>query len=149
MGLWNSLSSICMSMELIAVGRQLGTGTTLLHRRGGEARKLLSSSKANWHISVQVKLCIFYSTSKKGRQCSADLEINLLRAVTWPVSCWTSFLKVGCHISSIARIFSEFASMSCWMTIKPSNFLAVIPNAHFLGFNFMRWRGRLSKASFK
>lgn len=65
-------------------------------------------------ILVYWKSFGFFSVWKKGRHCSADLEMNRLRAATRLVSFWTSpFLE---HLFALAYIFSGLALISQWNT---------------------------------
>ena len=53
----------------------------------------------------------------------------------------------GDDISSIAFILSGFVSIPRLLTIKPKNFPAETPKAHFAGFNFMLYSFRIRNAS--
>ena len=72
---------------------------------------------------------------KKGEHLSADLDMNLPKAATHPVSLWTSFTDVGDYISNIARILLGFASMPLSSMRKPRHFPPVTPNTRSLGFS--------------
>ena len=50
-------------------------------------------------------------------------------------------------MSSITFIFSGFASIPRWLTMKPRNFPADTPKAHLDGFSFMLYFLRIRNAS--
>ena len=75
--------------------------------------------------------------------------MNRFRDAMQPVSFWTSLMHFGGSIFRIAVIFSGLASMSLWLTMKPSSFPAGTPKTHFVGFNFHWNRLRLLKVSVK
>jgi hypothetical protein len=72
-----------------------------------------------------------------------------LRAANDPVSFWTSLIRAGGLIASIALIFSGFASMPRYETRNPSNFPPETPKTHLSGFIFVRVARSLSKTRVK
>jgi hypothetical protein len=70
--------------------------------------------------SVQVNGLDFRNSLKKGSALSASLEMKRLRAANDPVSFWTSLIRAGGLIASIALIFSGFASMPRYKTRNPA-----------------------------
>ncbi|WP_266194711.1 hypothetical protein, partial [Salmonella enterica] len=67
----------------------------------------------------------------KGKFLSADLDMNLLRDVSLPVSLWAPFLVVGGSIRSIASILFGLASIPFVETKHPRNFPFFTPKTHF------------------
>jgi hypothetical protein len=104
--------------------------------------QLLNASSA---FLVQTKGLDFRNSLKNGRARSASLVINRLSTAKHLVSFWTSFMRAGSHISSIALIFSGLALIPRCETRKPSNFSAETPNTHLSGFNIMCIECNLSK----
>ena len=86
---------------------------------------------------------------KKGKHLSADLDINLPKAATHPVSFWTSFTEVGDFISRIARILSGFSSIPLSSTRKPRHFPPVTPNTHLSGLSRIWWFRKIMNVSHK
>ena len=52
----------------------------------------------------------------------------------------------GDDMLSTAFILSGFASIPRLLTIKPKNFSAETPKAHFFGFNYMLYSFRIKNA---
>ena len=75
------------------------------------------------------------------------METNLFRAATFPFKLCTAFTVLGGSSSNMARTFSGLTSIPLWDTMKPKNFLAVTPNTHLLGFNFMLYDRRVLNVS--
>ena len=70
---------------------------------------------------------------KKGFSRSVKREIKRPRAASRPVSCWISFLELGAGDCRMAFSRKGFSSIPFCVTIKPRNFPALTPNAHFSG----------------
>jgi hypothetical protein len=87
----------------------------------------------------------FNSSLKNGKARSASLEINRLSAAKHPMSFWTSLMRAGGRIPSIALIFSGLASIPRFKTKKPISFRAETPNTHLSGYNIMRIEHNLLK----
>ena len=85
-----------------------GSGAT---NTGSEVRCCFSSWKAYSASSVKENGPDLLNSLKKGRALSARLEIKRLRAARDPVSFWTSLMRPGGLIASIALIMAGFASM--------------------------------------
>ena len=77
-----------------------------------------------------------FSTSKYGKFLSADLEMNLLKDASLPVSLWAPFLVLGGSIQSIASILLGFASIPFVDTRHPRNFPFFTSKTIFSGFSF-------------
>jgi hypothetical protein len=73
---------------------------------GSDIRYCFSSWNASSSFSVQTKGLDFHSSLKNGRARSASLEIKWLSTANHPVSFWTSLMRAGGRITSIALIFS-------------------------------------------
>ena len=84
--------------------------------------------------------------AKNGFNRSVNQEINHPRADNRPISCCTPFLELGAGESKIALSYAGFASIPLCVTIKPKNWSALTPNAHFKGLSFMSYALRKSKA---
>lgn len=52
---------------------------------------------------------------------SANLVMNQLSAVIRPMTYYIFLLEIGCRMSSIAQIYSEFASMSRLVIMNSKN----------------------------
>ena len=106
-----------------------------LTRMGGEIKYIFNVENASSHFVSHLKA--FFRTWKKGWHLSLALDTNRLKVAILPVRCWTSFIPEGDGMSSTAFIFSGFASIPQWLTMKPTNFPVDTPKAHLAGFNFM------------
>jgi uncharacterized membrane protein YedE/YeeE len=76
-----------------------------------------------------------FSTSKKGKFLSADLEINLFNDASLPVNLWAPFLYFGGSIQSIASILLGLALIPFVDTKQPRNLPFFTPKIHFSGFS--------------
>jgi hypothetical protein len=65
-----------------------------------------------------------FNALKNGRLCSADLEMNLLRAATRPFNIWMTFFVFGCSIYLIPLILSGLASILLQRPGIPISFLS-------------------------
>jgi hypothetical protein len=70
--------------------RRRGNEGSGLARVAKSDRCCLSDSKAAACSSPQAKSFAPHNVLRKGRLCSADLEMNLFRVANLPVSRWTS-----------------------------------------------------------
>lgn len=91
----------------------------------------------------------FLITSKNETHLSIALEMNWLKATTFPFKLWTSLIIFGASISLDAFIFSELASISREFTMKSKNFLDTTPKVHFKMFSFIPYFRRTSNFSAK
>ena len=87
--------------------------------------------------------------SEEGSQSSVKREIKLPRAANLPVSCWISFLELGADDFKMAFSCMGFASIPLYVTMKPRDFPALTPKAHFKGFSFIPYSRRMSKACWR
>lgn len=65
-----------LTTSVVVARYKKNSPTSGLESRDGKVRNFFSSSKASWHSFVHVKSCFFLRTLKKGRQRSADLDMN-------------------------------------------------------------------------
>ena len=108
-------------------------------------RYFLIARKARSHSSSHLARLAPFRVVKKGFSRSVQREIKLPRAASRPISCWICFLELGADDYRMAFSCRGFASIPLCVTIKPRNFPALTPNAHFNGFNFMPYCWRISK----
>jgi hypothetical protein len=74
-------------------------------------RCCLSELKVAACSGPQTKSFVPRNVLRKGRLCSADLEMNLFRAVNLPMSRWMSLVDYGGAMSIIAWILVGLASI--------------------------------------
>lgn len=98
-------------------------------------RYILRSIKVSLHFSSQLKCVDFPRILKKGKLLSANLEMNLDKAVTQPTNRCTACKFRREYMSYITLNFSELASIP-FSVIELRNFRLLTPNVHLLGLNF-------------
>ena len=96
-------------------------------------------------LHVQWKACL--RVLKKGRHLSVAFETNLFNATTHSVTLCTSLTVLGKVMSSMALIFSWFASIPHWDTMKRRNFPNETPKRHFTGLSFILYLLKVSNVS--
>ena len=87
--------------------------------------------------------------AKKGFKWSVNWEIKSPRAANRPVSYWIPFLELGANDCKIALSCAGLAFIPLWVTIKPRNWSALTPKAHFKGFSFIPYSRRRSNACWR
>ena len=98
-------------------------------------------------LHVQWKTCL--RVLKKGRHLSVAFETNLFNATTRLVNLCTSLTVLGEVTSSMALIFTGFASIPRWDTIKPRNFPNETPKRHLAGLSFILYFLKVSNISWR
>ena len=98
---------------------------------------LKGEKKARSHSSFHLIRLAPLRVEKKGFKRSVNREINRPKAANQPVSCCTSFLKLGDRDSRMALSWEGLTSIPICVIIKPKNRPALTPNAHFAGFSFI------------
>lgn len=90
---------------------------------GGVAKCWTSAWNVPSHSSIHSKFCFpFLIRSKKGMHLSVDLEMNLLKTVTFPSRLCTCFMVLRVSRFRIVQIFSGLASIPRALTMDPGNF---------------------------
>src|SRR4051812_3425590 len=97
-----------------------GRGATKI---GGDARYFLRSLNLASASGVQSTGPDFFSSLRNGSALSARREMNLPSVVMQPFSLWTSLMRLGACIFSIALILSELTLMPRWDTKDPRSLL--------------------------
>ncbi|GKD69187.1 hypothetical protein Tco_1323277 [Tanacetum coccineum] len=111
---------------------------------------LFMSSKAISAALVYMKSFFLrhpFSILKNGRDFSALLDRNLLRAACLPFRLCTSLMVLGRLRLVNAWTFAGLALMTCFDTVCPRNCPSFIPKKHFLGFSFIFILHNLLKVS--
>jgi len=102
---------------------------------GGDVRVALRFWKAISQSSFQENFAEFLTSWIRGWVCSASFGRNQDIAVRWPIKRWTFLTLVGLRISMITLHFSELASMSRCVSMKPRNLPMSMLKTHFSGLS--------------
>ena len=136
---WSSsfTNAAAMSSSLIERYKKNGLSSSSLHKIGGLDRYSFKIWNACSHSVVHSNFVYFFISWKNRRAFRAKAAKNWHREVIRPIKHWTPFIELGLFISSMALHIDRLAFIPLWVSIKPRNFLALMMNVHFYGFNLI------------